>query len=341
MVAPTDFTGWLPDGQRTNLDFRDTGFLLVLYGGLDGDVSGMDGARTFGGNGFRHYDRASAEAAMVYVPGCDHNRFNRTWSADDSGLLPTDLPRLHSRADHEQLMIEYVGGLFEWKLTNSGSKAALFRGFNTNSLGHPASLQWSWGAHRKPVESFENPAVAEIGARTLRATEQKKLADITISGATIAPNTTHQTRVASINPNAGAGAAVEIDVAAGQRDWSGFDLLTFRLGTWMDVTSEASINSGISPPPLTITLVDGANKSGSASEVSFTTNDLPGKPVFHQAKNLNTGATVNCTLHRLATATITLASLGVNLADVRKLQVTPGPAFGQRIFIDSFLLVTP
>jgi hypothetical protein len=109
----------------------------------------------------------------------------------------------------------------------------------------------------------------------------------------------------------------------------------------MDVTSEGSINSGISPPPLTITLVDGANKSASVSEVSFTTNDLPGKPVFHEAIRPNNGSIVNCTLHRLATATITLTSFGVNLTDVRKLQVIPGPAFGQRIFIDSFLLVTP
>ena len=341
MVAPTDFTGRLPEAQRHMLVDADAGFAFVLYGGLDGDVSGMDGANAFAGTGFRHYDRASAQAAMVYVPGCIHNRFNRTWTADDSGLLPADGPRVHSRADHEQLMIEYVGGLFEWKLGNVAARAALFRGFASNTLGHPAALQWKWGAQRKIIDSFEDAAKATIGPRTLHACDVKPFAEVKVGGTTLALHISHQTGVAAIADNAGVSVAVEIELPAGQRDWSGFEALSFRLCTVIDVASAATIAAGKSPPPLTITLIDGANKSGSVTEVSFTSPDLPGRPFFHQTLDLNSGTTTNCTLHHLVTATLDLVGFGVNLADVRKLQIVPPAAFAQRIVVDSLQLVTP
>lgn len=87
--------------------------------------------------------------------------------------------------------------------------------------------------------------------------------------------------------------------------------------------------------------MDGANKSGSVSQVAFTSTDVPGKPVFHKAIDITNGIIVNCTLHRLATTAITLTAFGVNLTDVRKLQIVPPPAFKQRIFVDSLQLVTP
>jgi hypothetical protein len=343
MVAPTDFTGRQVESRRATLAASDTGFAFVLYGGLDGDVSGMDGATAFVGTGFRHYDRSKAAGAMVFVPGCIHNRFNRTWSADDGGLLPADLPRVHSRTDHEQLMIEYVGGLFEWKLRDVVARSALFDGRGVNTLGHEASLQWKWGAQRKVLDDFELPTKATIGPRTLHDCEVKAFADVDLDGAPADVHTPHQTSIAALIKNAPApvAVAIEIDLPTGQRDWSGYLLLTLRLGTSMNITSAATIAAGISPPPLTLTLIDGAGKSGSVSEVAFTTTELPGKPFFHESVDYNHGGIGNCTLHRLATATITLTGFAVNLSDVRTLQVLPTAAFGQRIFIDSLQLVKP
>lgn len=341
LVAPTDFTGRLAEAQRTSLAASDTGFALVLYGGLDGDVSGMDGADAFGGTGFRHYDRSKTECAMMYVPGCIHNRFNRTWTQDDGGLLTKDLPRVHSRSDHEQLMIEYVGGLFEWKLQGVVARSALFDGRAVNTLGHDTSLQWKWGAQRKWLDDFELPTKATIGPRTLHNCEVKAFADVDLDGTSARQYTSHQTGIAATIKHAAAAVAIEIELPNGQRDWSGYGLLTLRLGTSMDVTNAGTIAAGISPPPLTLTLIDGAGKSGSVSEVAFTTPDIPGKPFFHEAMDFTTGRTVNCTLYRLATVSITLTAFAVNLSDVRKLQIAPTRAFGQRIFIDSLQLVKP
>jgi hypothetical protein len=341
LVAPTDTTGWLPDGSKNVLGSAQTGFAFVLYGGLDGDVSGAGGARDFWGTGFRHYDRATTDAAMVYVPQCNHNRFNRTWSTDDDGTRPGDIAKLHSRADHEQLMIEYVGGLFEWKLGGVGARAGLFNGMATNTLGHTISLQWKWGAQRRAIDEFENPAAADIGPRTLHATDQKMFADVTINGATIAPNTAHFSRVATISKKANVPVAIEIEPAAGARDWRGYELLTLRVATWMKVGSEADINNGTSPPVFTIRLIDGANKAGAVPSVGFTTPDIPGKPVFHEVDGVTPGSVVNCTLHRFATVAITLTGFGVDLGDVRKLQIVPDPSFDQPVFIDSLQLVKP
>jgi hypothetical protein len=57
--------------------------LLVVYGGLDLDVSGSRsaGTRDTWGNGFRLYDRSTAHKAMAFLPFCCHTRFNQIWDA--------------------------------------------------------------------------------------------------------------------------------------------------------------------------------------------------------------------------------------------------------------------
>jgi len=335
-LAPTDMTGQLADvAKRTVMTAANAGFYFVLYGGLDGDVSGAGGARGFTGTGFRHYDRATAPKAMAFVPGCCHNRFNRTWAADDSGLRPADKP--HSRDDHEKLLVEYVGGLFEWKLLGTKAKARLFDGRQGNSLSHDVSLQFAFGTQLKVVEDFEK-STGTVGTRTVHAADLQPFPDVAVAGNKLEPNTGHVTSILALEPNipGPVPVALELDFPAGQRDWSGFETLAFNLGTHVDITSEATITAGNGQPPFDLLLVDGAGKSATVSSVSFTTPFVPGKPVFHE---LNDGR--KPTLHRLATVAVTLAPLAIKLADVRTLRIVPSAGFAQRIFLDSFWLVTP
>jgi hypothetical protein len=343
-LAPTDVTGSLAArSQRNVMDDATAGFYFVMYGGLDGDVSGIGGARDFWGTGFRHYDRATAPKAMAFIPFCDHNRFNNTWSTDETGVIPSDVARLHSRADHRQLLIEYVGGLFEWKLLGVSAKANLFDGFASNSLGHDVSLQWAFGAQTKVVEDFEKPA-GTIGTRTINQADVVSFADVVAKGSKIEPNTSHQTAILAIAENLAspAQAALTLEFPTAERDWSAYEKLILNLGTWIDVSSQAKIDAGISPPPFDIVLIDGAGGSATVPSVGIATPDIPGKPVFHRVELADPGDPSdirNASLHRLATTAITLGPLGIKLTDVRKLQIVPGAAFKQRIFFDSLRLV--
>lgn len=343
-LSPTDFTGALADRTKRNaLDIAAAGFYLVMYGGLDGDVTGEGGPRDFGGTGFRHYDRASAPKAMVYVPGCNHNRFNRNWSTDESGIVSADAGRLHSRADHETVLTEYVGALFGWKLLGMSAKSGLFTGLASNSLGHDISIQWTHGAQLKLIEDFEK-ATGTIGTRTIHAADVAAFADVTVGPDTLELHTSHQTRILAVQANLPGPAqpALELAFPAAHRDWSGFQVLQLGLGTWIDVTSPATIAAGSGVPPLNILVIDGDGKTGAAGSVSFTSPTIPGKPVFHVVNSEDSAGLpieVNVSLHRLSTVSITLGGLGVKLKDVRSLLIQPAAGFGQRIFIDSIWLV--
>ena len=345
-LAPTDFTGALADhSKRTALDAATAGFYLVLYGGLDGDVSGFGGARGFGGTGFRHYDRATAPKAMVYVPFCNHNRFNDVWSADEHGVVAGDVARLHSRADHRKLLIEYVGGLFEWKLLGAKGKAGLFNGRASNSLGHDVSQQWAFGDQTKVVEDFEK-ATGTTGTRTVKSADVAQFADVQVNGTKLEQRTSHQTSILAAKENlpSPAPTVLELEFPAGQRDWSGYELLTLNLGTSFDVSSQAKIDAGDPQPPFDVVLIDGAGGSATIGSAGLTTPLLPGKPVFHEVDIADPGDPPdirNVSLHRLATVGITLGGRGLKLDDVRKLQIVPAAAFKQRIFFDSLQLVKP
>jgi hypothetical protein len=218
-----------------------------------------------------------------------------------------------------------------------------FNGRGSNSLGHDVSQQWLFGAQRKQVDDFE--ATGAIGNRTIKSAVAAPFADIKVNAKKLEPNTSHQTTILAIDENLAAPlpTAYELDVAAGQRDWSGYEMLSFRLGVWFDIDTQAKINAGSSLPPFDLVLIDGAGGSAKVAAAGVTTPDIPGKPVFHQvniADPPDPPDLKNFSLHRLATTAVTLAPLGIKLNDVRKLQIIPGAGFKQKIFFDSFWLVT-
>jgi hypothetical protein len=108
------------------------------------------------------------------------------------------------------------------------------------------------------------------------------------------------------------------------------------------VDTQAKIDAGDPQPPFDLVLIGGAGKSATVSSAGLTTPEIPGKPVFHRISVPRVSGppvVVNVSLHRLATVAIPLGGRGIDLGDVRKLQIVPAAGFKQRIFFDSLWLV--
>lgn len=348
-IAPTDFTGALLDSaKRLRVDAARAGFLFVMYGGHDADVSGIGGARSFTGTGFRHYDRATAPKAMGYLPFCNHNRFNRTWAADEAEITDSDLLALHSRLNHEALANEFLGALFEWHLLGVTARQSLFNGVTGNALGFGVSQQWWFGSTLKIIDSFET-ASAPTGTRTIAVSEIAPMPDVKAAGTAIELHTSHQTKILAVNENVTAAPpaptprALDLALAAAHRDWKGFDVLTFRVGTAVDLTDAGTVAGGVSQPTFEILLIDGAGKTETIASSSFLTSMAPGAPVFHELAIRDSAGTQigteNVSLHRLGTVRVPLAGMTVDLGDIRRLVVVPPVALAQRLFVDSLGLV--
>jgi hypothetical protein len=345
-IAPTDFTGTLSTPSFVNrLGSADTEHLLVLYGGLDGDVAGFGGASGRGGTGFRHYDRASTQKSMVFLDECNHNRFNSVWTADDRRLLPSDVGSLVSRAGHEQLAKEYVGGLFSWKLLGSPKPKSLLDGTTTNSVGANAAIQWSFGTRVTALDDFET-AAATVGTRALIGATVQDMASVVgvaaVGGKAVNERTNHQTGVLAIGPNAPGPPpdAYKLTLPAAARDWSGFDLLTVRACADADV-SVAAKTAASDLPDFTLVITDTDGKSAVVDIKSLFTPSRPRRPRFHEAKDPNDPSkTENCTAIRLETLAVRLASLsGINRRRIASLAVSPPAGFKVHQFLDSFELV--
>jgi hypothetical protein len=344
-LAPTDVTGSLPPGSRMFLDFTDLKQYAVVYGTHDGDVSGIDGALGSFGTGFRHYDRARCPKALVFLDGCTHNRFNRTWSTDEDGVIPD--PALQSRADHEKLAVDYVAGLFRWQLKGETTPRDLFDGTGANSVGSRTTIQWAFGTQFKLVEDFENPANNLIGGtRSLPLAPTVRIDPIdllTIGGSPLARKSPHQTivLVADLTAPPATSLALTTTVPAAHADWSGFKLLTFSLAANFDVTSAATINGG--PLPKAVLIVkDTAGVTAKVDGSGF--QNQPTRPIFHQIR-IETApgvfTNVNVSMIRMETIRVPLSAFaGIDLTKVAELSVEIDPANGTHVFLDAIKLVT-
>jgi hypothetical protein len=162
LIAPTDVTGIARPQDQLSLNNDGDLRYLVLYGSHDGDISGADHLGVDPrvtphsvGTGFRQYDRATCDRTMVFVQGITHNRFNTKWNLEkhygDLGhcfVEPCSRPfdtSIRKAADHRQLAIDYVGGLFRLALNGETSRLRLFQGIIVPTGKHNVSIQWSLG----------------------------------------------------------------------------------------------------------------------------------------------------------------------------------------------------
>ncbi len=337
-LAPTDF-GFGSQPGPTELTSTDTGFYAVVYGALDGDVAGQGGARAFGGTGFRHYDRARCEKAMVFLDGCSHNRFNSVWAADgdESGVVAADRApggRLLPVADHATLLDEYVGGLCRWRLLGDTAPRTLFDGTGTNSLKAGASLQWSFGGQIEPLDDMENPTKP----RTLTGAFIDPFPDVLVDASqptkTLELETDHVTTVLALEPPLISGEAYVISLAPGQSDWTQFSALAINVSGHFDLTDQASITAG-QLPEFSVVLTDASGASVAIGSTTFATAQAPSRPVFHQHSSGE-----NCTVLRLETMALPISSIPtVDPSRIALVGLMAGPGMQRHVFLDSLQLV--
>lgn len=121
-LAPTDFSGISP----TPLNLTTSKFLSI-YGSNDGDVwGGTNPSTQYTGTGFRFYDRATTEKAMVFIYGATHNRFNTQWGTESR--VDSSSPKVLSQAQHQTLLRGYMTAFMQVHLLGRAEQGAYFSG---------------------------------------------------------------------------------------------------------------------------------------------------------------------------------------------------------------------
>jgi len=345
LVAPTDLTGTFRPpsfrgeyGARMDLDSYTA--LVVIQGGLDGDVSGFKGVpRDVMGTGYGHYDRWIAAKAHVFIPLATHNRFNSKWP-DEKWLLPGDAQRAIGQAEHAALLNFY--GATALRIRNTGKPLDAYdilSGRKMNPLGIETSLLWDWSSGGKILDDFEGPT-AKIGTRTLHDATIERFEDVVFGTEKLWAHVPHQTRVLTIGANLTGVSPFAYELAfAPNENWWGRHNLDINVATSVDTTSANTVAAAVSPPFLTVTLCDAKNKVKSIDLRKFASAGSTSRPLFHEVlkdPDSNSTATKNCTLIRLETYSIPLTEFtGVDLRIIRRLQILPPASLPQLIFIDS------
>lgn len=321
------------DVRWTTLTDVHTSFLGVVQGGLDGEVPGAgEASASQVGTGFRVYDEAECDKAMVFVDRAGHNRFNTVWAAADDPLLdPADRERLLTEADHRALADEYIGGLFRWRLLGDAEPRGLFDGTRTNSLGAEVSLQWSFGAVREVLDDMD-PLHPEHGVRTL--------GDASIQSMRIVAGdeTGHVASVLVVEPPSTPSASTPeytLELGLSGPVWHDYDALTFSVGTLVDLTDEASIAAGQLPDFALV--FRGFEDSLTIWSSELSGSLVPRRPVFHRVIHLD-DTIENCTMLRLETMAVPTSRLA-SFPIVDSFSVIPAPNFPQRLFFTSFQLI--
>jgi dienelactone hydrolase len=126
---------------------------LVIYGGLDGDLTD--------GPAFRLYDRASPLRAMIFAEHACHDRFNTEWNDNDFyfgapwGLPAADQAKVSSLDAHQRIAKGYMNAFFRWHLFGQSELAAFFTGELT-----PIQVEQADGGTVKLHAQYEAPAPA-------------------------------------------------------------------------------------------------------------------------------------------------------------------------------------
>jgi hypothetical protein len=364
-LAPTDVRG----GTTSPLSVARTSnaSLLVVYGGLDLDVSGtrIAGTRDTWGNGFRLYDRSTAHKAMVFLPFCCHTRFNQIWDAvgrqrASAQGLPSGaqieggqpLPaNTHSTPLHEALAQEYIGGYFDLALNRDFGLRALFDNSLPNAPAKPAALQWRFGALTEVIDEFTAPnplATLPTGATRIDLTPI-----VVPVGATTGSRDKHvlhstQALLIDLAAVAAASASVRYRFAAGagaSRDLTGFDAITFRLGVLSPVVDQTAIEAA-AEPVFTVSLTDHAGVTGTLTSAEMFADLANGwtKPAFKIDGSDNATLmfmqTVPFNFATLLLKSINLSQPGINLAEAESLTLEFDTSAGSgEIWLDSLLLI--
>jgi hypothetical protein len=223
-LAPTDFSGISP----SPLNLTSSKFLCI-YGSNDGDVWGGSGPATqYTGTGFRFYDRASVEKAMVFIYGATHNRFNTEWGTE--WKVDSASPKILSVTQHQNLLRGYMTAFMQVHLQGRAEQRDYFNGTLKIPQASGVEVHCQYKPQSVlPLDSFESaPAINQnsLGGNVNHASLDGPPAEDVM--AALDANSPHQTRGLRLKWNSAA-AVYHSELPAGQRNVSSWKFLSFRV----------------------------------------------------------------------------------------------------------------
>ncbi len=298
-LAPTDFSGTSP-----NPLILTTSKFLCIYGSNDGDVRGKEGPATqYTGTGFRFYDRATVEKAMVFIYGATHNRFNTEW--DIEWRVDTSSPKVLSRGIHELLLCGYMTAFAQYCLHDLTEQIDYF----TGELKIPQVAEVEVHSQYRPITSMrhtvdhfeiypeldKNSLGGDVTYNNLAGTPEENL----LGALNI--NSPHQTRGLKLKwNNTTATYQTKIPLPEEQRNISEYKFMSFRVTQTVDPDA----NPQDQPQDFYVRLSTANGGNSRAVRVGyFQTIPYPYKPEFVASVDWEEG---HCTKSAMKTVRIPL-----------------------------------
>ncbi len=224
-LAPTDFSAISP----TPLVLSTSKF-LCLYGSNDGDVWGGSTPSTqYTGTGFRFYDRATIEKAMVFIYGATHNRFNTEWGTETK--VDASSPKVLSFTNHQNLLRGYITAFMQLHLEGRSEQRAYFTGEIKLSQASSVEVHTQYRpASFLELDNFETAPA--LNQNSLGGTVSFANLDGTPDENTLAALdnfSPHQTRALRVRWNATTATYQSQIPAGGERNLTGWNNLSFRV----------------------------------------------------------------------------------------------------------------
>jgi len=296
-IAPTDY-----------FHYGDPGIpLLVIYGSNDGDVAGTWPDRTC----FNIYDEAGRPRSFIFVYGATHDQFNTVWAPTflsvESDITPSDVPKLISLTDHENVAKGYVTAFMQVHLRGRAEQLEYFSANLKPSLVSSLEIHAS---HQEPgirlLDNFEqpshNPDVNTLGGN-VTSTALSALAENALH--TLDDHSPHVTDGGEIAwQNLNGIYTSQIPVIA--KDVSGYSVLAFRITQKYGSPENPSNQT----QDLFVGLTDGGGKSRAIRVSTFT--DVP-YPYERGFAELIKSALKSV---RIPLASFTIANLGAQDVDL-------------------------
>jgi hypothetical protein len=272
-LSPTDFSG--TSSSPLNLT---TSKLFCIYGSNDGDVwGGSTPSVQYTGTGFRFYDRATVEKAMVFIYGATHNRFNTQWGTEVK--VDDASPKVLSVDQHHQLLCGYMTAFMQVNLQGRTEQVDYLTGElkipQVSSVDVHTQYRQSSNLTLDDFESHpslnQNTLGGTVNFANLDGMPQEDLMG------TIDPNSPHQTKGLRLKWNVLTGTYQTQIPLGGQRDISAFKFLSFRVS--QKVGSASNPVDQLQDMHVRLTTAGGGN-SRALRVGYFNTIPFPYKPEY-------------------------------------------------------------
>lgn len=205
---------------------------LVIYGGLDGDVSGAGPKAT----GFSLYDRADPVKSMIFIERACHDRFNTQWDDNDfyfGFMTPADQASVISVDAHHKVVKGYMNGFFRWRLFDDDDMRDFFTGDE-----RPHQVEWADGGTVRVDVQYQEPgglSLDRFGAGTWQVNDLGGVVTATLPAV---PGKGDLRGLDNFSPDDHTGGLLRWDAARhlyvselppGSRDLSDYNVLSFRV----------------------------------------------------------------------------------------------------------------